>query len=227
MDLQSPASRASQQRCLRPEAWRSRRATARAARNGCAASKTRVTTCQAQTAIGFESPCGQLDRKIAEPNRRRRGHCSSRAGLLSRPGTAWHRCLRDCSGEFIRACLAGEASVHLPARVVPLLLRGVSRGLLCALAGMTRSTYGRFGGLPKPAVRAGTSCALPTPQTAPTNHPACPLLQKFFRCAGQIAAPCGARYPSWGGGAPKKAGGKNEKYINTQLAAAVLELKEP
>ena len=25
-----------------------------------------------------------------------------------------------------------------------------------------------------------------------------PLLQKLFRCAGQIAAPCGARYPSWG-----------------------------
>jgi len=52
-------------------------------------------------------------------------------------------------------------------------------------------------------------------------------MQKFFRCAGQIAAPCGARYPSWGGGAPKKAAGKNEKYINTQLAAVVLELKEP
>ena len=30
-----------------------------------------------------------------------------------------------------------------------------------------------------------------------------------------------------GGGAPKKAAGKYEKYINTQLAAAVLELKEP
>ena len=30
-----------------------------------------------------------------------------------------------------------------------------------------------------------------------------------------------------GGGAPKKAAGKNEKYINTQLAAVVLELKEP
>ena len=113
--------------CLRPEAWRSRRGTACAARNGCAASKTRLTTCQAQTAVGFESPCGQLDRRTAQPNQRRRGHCSSTAGLLSRPGPAWHRCLRDCSGEFIRACLAGEASVHLPARVVPLLLRGVSR----------------------------------------------------------------------------------------------------
>jgi len=30
-----------------------------------------------------------------------------------------------------------------------------------------------------------------------------------------------------GGGAPKKAAGKNEKYKNTQLAAAVLEIKEP
>ena len=55
----------SQQRCLRPEAWRSRRATACAARNGCAASKTRLTTCQAQTAIGFESRGSQLDRRTA------------------------------------------------------------------------------------------------------------------------------------------------------------------
>ena len=68
---------------------------------------------------------------------------------------------------------------------------------------------------------------LATPQNAFTNRPARPLLQKFFRCAGQIAAPCGARCPSWGEGAPKKAAGKNEKYINTQLAAVVLELKEP
>jgi hypothetical protein len=30
-----------------------------------------------------------------------------------------------------------------------------------------------------------------------------------------------------GGGAPKKAASQNQKYINTQLAAAVLELKEP
>ena len=39
---------------------------------------------------------------------------------------------------------------------------------------------------------------LTTPQNAFTNRPARPLLQKFFRCAGQIAAPCGARYLSWG-----------------------------
>ena len=37
-----------------------------------------------------------------------------------------------------------------------------------------------------------------TPQNAITNRPTCPLLQQFFRCAGQIAAPCGARYLSWG-----------------------------
>jgi hypothetical protein len=30
-----------------------------------------------------------------------------------------------------------------------------------------------------------------------------------------------------GGGAPKKAAGKNEKYIITQLAAVVLDFKEP
>jgi hypothetical protein len=30
-----------------------------------------------------------------------------------------------------------------------------------------------------------------------------------------------------GGGAPKKVAGKNEMYKNTQLAAAVLEIKEP
>ena len=29
------------------------------------------------------------------------------------------------------------------------------------------------------------------------------------------------------GGAPKKAAGKNEKYMNTQLAAVVLDFKEP
>ena len=36
------------------------------------------------------------------------------------------------------------------------------------------------------------------PYKPPTNHPARPLMQNFFRCAGQIATPCGARYPSWG-----------------------------
>ena len=36
------------------------------------------------------------------------------------------------------------------------------------------------------------------PYKPPTNHPARPLMQNFFRCAGQMATPCGARYPSWG-----------------------------
>ena len=146
-----------------------RRATARAARNGCcAASKTRVSTCQAQTAMASSHRAASwIEGQRSPTDVETCGHCPSTAGLLSRPGPAWHRCLRDCSGEIVRACLAGEASVHLPARVVPLLLRGVSRGLFCALAGMTRSTSGRFGGLPKPAVRAGTSCALHNP----TNRP--------------------------------------------------------
>ena len=30
-----------------------------------------------------------------------------------------------------------------------------------------------------------------------------------------------------GGGTPKKAAGKNKKYMNTQLAAVVLDFKEP
>ena len=57
--------------------------------------------------------------------------------------------------------------MHLPARVVPLLLHGVSRGLLCASAGLARSTSGRLGGLPELAVRAGTSCALHNPTSRP------------------------------------------------------------
>jgi len=52
-------------------------------------------------------------------------------------------------------------------------------------------------------------------------------MQNFFRCAGQIANALRRTISFMGGGAPKKAAGKNEKYINTQLAAAVLELKEP
>ena len=65
-----------------------------------------------------------------------------------------------------------------------------------------------------------------TLQTA-HNHPARPLMQNFFRCAGQIANALRRTISFMGGGAPKKAAGKNEKYINTQLAAVVLELKEP
>ena len=52
-------------------------------------------------------------------------------------------------------------------------------------------------------------------------------MQKFFRCAGQICSALRRTISFMGGGAPKKAAGKNEKYINTQLAAVILELKEP
>jgi len=36
---------------------------------------------------------------------------------------------------------------------------------------MARSTSGRFGGLPKPAVRAGMSCALHNPTNRPQSPP--------------------------------------------------------
>ena len=68
---------------------------------------------------------------------------------------------------------------------------------------------------------------LATPQNAFTNRPARPLLQKFFRCAGQRLQRLAAHDIFHGGGAPKKAAGKNKKCKNTQLAAAVLEIKEP
>ena len=65
------------------------------------------------------------------------------------------------------------------------------------------------------------------PYKPPTNHPARPLMQNFFRCAGQICSALRRTIPFMGGGASKKAAGKKEKYKNTQLAVAVLELKEP
>jgi len=48
----------------------------------------------------------------------------------------------------------------------------------------------------KLAVREGMHGALHNPTKRLYNRPARPLLQKFFRCAGQTAAPCGARYLS-------------------------------
>ena len=50
LDLQSRFAGFTQQRCLR-QRHGADRAPARAARNGCAASKTRLTTCEAQTAM--------------------------------------------------------------------------------------------------------------------------------------------------------------------------------
>ena len=42
------------------------------------------------------------------------------------------------------------------------------------------------------------------------NSPSAAKISSAAR--GGIAVPCGARYPSRGGGAPKKAAGENEKY---------------
>ena len=87
--------------------------------------------------------------------------------------------------------------MHLPARVVPLLLRGIPVIVV---------RFGRHGAFylwqvwwSAQAGRKGRhELCSSQPYKPPTNHPARPLLQNFFRCAGQIATPCGARYPSWG-----------------------------
>ena len=63
------------------------------------------------------------------------------------------------------------------------------------------------------------------PHKPPTNHPARPLMQKFFRCAGQGAFR--RRRFFVGGGAPKMTAGTYNKSRNAHLAAAVLEIKEP
>ena len=59
--LQRPASRAITATVLETRGMALE--TSHGVCNGCAASKTRLTMCQAQTAVGLESPCGQLDRK--------------------------------------------------------------------------------------------------------------------------------------------------------------------
>ena len=66
-----------------------------------------------------------------------------------------------------------------------------------------------------------------TTQNAPTITQLALCCKKFFRCAGRNCSALRRTIFFMGGGAPKKAAGKNEKYMNTQLAAAVLELKEP
>ena len=66
-----------------------------------------------------------------------------------------------------------------------------------------------------------------TTQTAPTITQLALCCKNFFRCAGQICSALRRTIPFMAGGASKKAAGKKEKYKNTQLAAAVLELKEP
>jgi len=52
-------------------------------------------------------------------------------------------------------------------------------------------------------------------------------LQKFLPLRGADCSALRRIIFFLGGGAPKKAASKNEKYKNTQLAAAVPELEEP
>ena len=65
--------------------------------------------------------------------------------------------------------------------------------------------------------------------TLQTAHksPSAPSDAKFLPLRGADCNALRRTISFMGGGAPKKAAGKNEKYMNTQLAAAVLELKEP
>ena len=70
------------------------RAPARAARNGCAASKTRLTTCEAQTAMASSHRAASWIEGQRSPTDVTWALFQHGRGLLSRPGTAWHRCLR-------------------------------------------------------------------------------------------------------------------------------------
>ena len=65
-----------------------------------------------------------------------------------------------------------------------------------------------------------------TPQAA-LKSPSAPSDAKILPLRGADCSALRRTISFMGGGAPKKAAGKNEKYINTQLAAAILELKEP
>ena len=121
--------------------------------------------------------------------------------------------------------------MHLPARIVPLLLRITLAWHIPVIV----VRFGRHGAFylwqvwwSAQAGRKGRhELCSSQPYKPPTNHPARPLMQNFFRCAGQICSALRRTIPFMGGGASKKAAGKKEKYKNTQLAAAVLEIKEP
>ena len=54
-----------------------------------------------------------------------------------------------------------------------------------------------------------------------------PSVAKFLPLCGADCSALRRTIFFLGGGAPKKAASKNEKYKNTQLAAAVPELEEP
>ena len=65
--------------------------------------------------------------------------------------------------------------------------------------------------------------------TLQTAHksPSAPSDAKILPLRGADCSALWRTMSFMGGGAPKKAAGQNDKYINTQLAAVVLELKEP
>ena len=66
------------------------------------------------------------------------------------------------------------------------------------------------------------------PRKPPTNHThSAPSDAKILPLRGADCNALRRTISFMGGGAPKKAAGKNEKYMNTQLAAVVLDFKEP
>jgi len=65
-----------------------------------------------------------------------------------------------------------------------------------------------------------------TPQAA-HKSPSAPSDAKVLPLRGADYTALRCTISFHGGGAPKKAAGKNEKYIITQLAAVVLDFKEP
>ena len=78
-----------------------------------------------------------------------------------------------------------------------------------------------------PAVGAGAGCALSSsPHRSLTNQLACALLRIFLplRGAGRLSA---QKASLRGGRAPKRLQVRTDKYKKVQLAAAVLEIKEP
>ena len=196
LDLQSRFAGFTQQRCLR-QRHGADRAPARAARNGCAASKTRLTTCEAQTAMASSHRAA-----------------SWIEGQRSPTDVTWALFQHGRSVEPTRYCLAPVLE-GLFRRVYPCLScrRGI-RAPSCTRCAITLAwhipvivvRFGRHGAFylwqvwwSAQAGRKGRhELCSSQPYKPPTNHPARPLMQNFFRCAGQIATPCGARYPSWG-----------------------------
>ena len=114
-------------------------------------------------------------------------------------------------GRCSSSCLLSSAPHSLTSPRVPTVRASTSLTRIGASSARSRATTTSAGNMVAAAfylwqawwsARAGRKgrhelCSS-QPHKPPTNHPAHPLMQKFFRCAGQIAAPCGARYPSWG-----------------------------